>query len=179
MGFDYVMSVFLLLSRCGFLIISLDVEYLFLIDFSLFSNGCSAVSCNFPVLMRRGELKVLLLCHLFQASLVYLVLSGDSTGMLVKVPKFLKFLKGPVITHVQIKMRVCQRFYIAHSLRGEPVRMFALVPRRIWFTETCCLPHKIPLHCCGQESLALSWAGNIGITVSFLWANFYLYRVEK
>ena len=43
---------------------SLNIEYLLLLDSSLFFGGHSAVSCDFGVLVRGGELKALLLCHL-------------------------------------------------------------------------------------------------------------------
>ena len=43
---------------------SLAVEYLFLVGSSLSYCDCSAISCDFGVLMRVGEFKVLILCHL-------------------------------------------------------------------------------------------------------------------
>ena len=54
-GFDYIMTSPLLPSHCGFFFMSLDVEY-FGTVFSLFIDGCSAVSCDFGVFVR-SELK--------------------------------------------------------------------------------------------------------------------------
>ena len=52
------------LSHCCFFLMSLDVEYLFGRFQSFLLMVCSAVSCDFGVLVRGGELKVLLLHHL-------------------------------------------------------------------------------------------------------------------
>mgnify|MGYP007134192993 CR=1 FL=1 len=48
MRFDYIWKVPLLPSHCD---LSLDVQYLF---WQVPVNGCSAVSCDFVVFMRRG-----------------------------------------------------------------------------------------------------------------------------
>jgi len=56
MEFDYIMTSPLLPSHCGFFFMSLDVEY-FGTVFSLFIDGCSAVSCDLGMLVRRSELK--------------------------------------------------------------------------------------------------------------------------
>ena len=64
MGFDYIINVPLLPSCCGFFFMFLDVEYLFRQGLVFFIDGCSAFSCVCGVLMRGGESKVLLLCHL-------------------------------------------------------------------------------------------------------------------
>ena len=55
MGFDYVAKAFLLPSCCGFFVSEFEVS--FLVSSSLFVNGCSAISCDFDVFMRGGELK--------------------------------------------------------------------------------------------------------------------------
>lgn len=65
MRFDYIMSA--LLSFCGFFFRPLDIENLFFFFGafqSFFIDGYSAVRYDFGVLMKRGELRVLLLCHL-------------------------------------------------------------------------------------------------------------------
>ena len=51
-------------SHCGSLFMSLIVEGLFWLVPILFTDGCSAVSCDFGVIVRRVELRVLLLHHL-------------------------------------------------------------------------------------------------------------------
>ena len=56
MEFDYIMTSPLLPSHCGVFFMSLDVEYLGTV-FSLFIDGCSAVSCDFGVLVRRSKLE--------------------------------------------------------------------------------------------------------------------------
>ena len=60
-----ITSAPLLVSHCGYFFLSLDAGY-FLAGSSLFLiNSCLAVSCDFGVLVRRGELtKFFLLCHL-------------------------------------------------------------------------------------------------------------------
>ena len=62
---DHITSAPLLVSHCGYFFLSLDAGY-FLAGSSLFLiNSCLAVSCDFGVLVRRGELtKFFLLCHL-------------------------------------------------------------------------------------------------------------------
>lgn len=51
MGFDYILSVPLLLSH-GFFFVPLDVEFQFLVKSSpFFTNVYSVVSCDFGVLM--------------------------------------------------------------------------------------------------------------------------------
>ena len=68
MGFDYIVSDLLLPPHCGFFFISLDVEYIFWYVPIFFIDGSSAVSCDFGVLVRGGELKVILLCCLFESN---------------------------------------------------------------------------------------------------------------
>ena len=46
-----------------FLLYIFECRISFLIGSSLFIDGCSAVSCDFGVLVRGDELKFLLLCH--------------------------------------------------------------------------------------------------------------------
>ena len=48
----------------GFLLYVFGCRISFLVGSSLFLIGCSAISCNFGVLVRGGKLKVLLLHHL-------------------------------------------------------------------------------------------------------------------
>ena len=55
MGFNYILKAPLLLSHCGFFIFGCRLS--FLVGLSLFVDGYSAVSCDFGVFMRGGELK--------------------------------------------------------------------------------------------------------------------------
>ena len=56
MGFDYITNVPLLLSCCGFFLV-FGCRISCLVGSSLFVDGCSAVSCDFGVFVRGGELK--------------------------------------------------------------------------------------------------------------------------
>ena len=84
MGFGDIVSAHLLPS-CDFFCMPLDVEciyiYFFLVDSRLFFliDGCSAVNCNFGVLMRRCELRVLLPCHLASNSLPRIIFENQKT----------------------------------------------------------------------------------------------------
>ena len=55
-GFDYVTKESLQQPRCGFFFV-FECKISFLVSSSLFSNSCSAVSCDFGVFVRGGELK--------------------------------------------------------------------------------------------------------------------------
>lgn len=54
MGFDFTTVVPLLPTYCGFSFI-FECMVSFLVDSTLFVNGCSAVICEFDVSVRRGE----------------------------------------------------------------------------------------------------------------------------
>ena len=67
-------------SYCGSFFMSLVVEDLFRKVLVFFNDGRSA-DCDFGLLVRGGELRVLLLCHLGSSSITYLVLEAE-----VRVP---------------------------------------------------------------------------------------------
>ena len=70
MAFDYVTRM-PSLTICGVSsFTSLAIECLFwYVQQSFFTDGCSAVSCDFGVLLTVDELKVLFLCHLVKVPL--------------------------------------------------------------------------------------------------------------
>ena len=56
MGFDFIMIVPLLLSYCGFFFV-FGCRISFVVGSSIFFfDGCSPVSCDFGIFVRRGEL---------------------------------------------------------------------------------------------------------------------------
>ena len=71
MGFDYITSVPLQSSRCGFFFMYLYVGHRSWQVPIFFINGCSAVSCDFGVFMRRGEVKALFHCLQSPILLIY------------------------------------------------------------------------------------------------------------
>ena len=64
MGFDYIRSLPLLPILLWFLLYVFSCRRSFLVGSGLFHQWLFSDSCNFGVLMRGGELRVFLLCHL-------------------------------------------------------------------------------------------------------------------
>ena len=91
MGFDYIKSV-PLLSSCGFfLVFGCKVSFWQVPVF--FTDDCSAVSSDFGVFMRQGELKILLLCHLTSHPLNSYFLTTFLSGFWqISLPYFAQFL---------------------------------------------------------------------------------------
>ena len=63
MVFNYTASAPFIPSHCGFFFV-FGHRISFLVGSGIFISGCLAVSCDFGVLLRGCELRVLLLCYL-------------------------------------------------------------------------------------------------------------------
>ena len=85
MGLDYIRSLLLLPILLWFLLYVLVVKDLFGYLLVFFIDGCSADSCGFGVLVRGGELRVFLLCHLGPNSLWLLLCVYFSIRTLVSM----------------------------------------------------------------------------------------------
>ena len=174
----WLLVIVLLLASCDMFSLSLHVEYFFLIDSTLFVDAYSAVSCDFGVFVRAGELHHSILPSFLQ---YHLLAPPSKTFMLWVRTSTYELKSESEVAQSCLTLRPHGLYLPGSSIHGIfQARLLEWVA--IFFSRGSCQPRdRTQVSCIASRTLyhlshkgaSMNWAGSKYLTfASFLFNTF-------